>query len=183
MERTFTSINQDRYQHYSQYLGLSVHWRGERLIYCDSYKTRGSTRLPRFFGPGPIRSWLCNKRKPTTAVNYITVFVKMKFFKIWGNIMFFCWFAFFFSRQRFSAVSWPICTKFGTNVSSCMRFILRRAIYEKLKNQVTKAKKLRNFGQFLTPAVTFSLVVTKRLNIFEPNNKIWHLGCYTFQKM
>ena len=32
---------------------------------------------------------------------YITVFVKMKFFKIWGNIMFFCRFAFlsFFSPE------------------------------------------------------------------------------------
>ena len=27
--------------------------------------------------------------------HYITVFVKMKFFKIWGNIILFCWFVFF----------------------------------------------------------------------------------------
>ena len=107
----------------------------------------------------------------------------MKFFKIWGNIILFSWFAFFFSRQRFSAVSWPICTKFGTNVSSGMRFILRRAIFEKFKNQVTKAKKHRNFGQIFTPAATFSLVVTKRLKFFEKSFLRWHLDCYTFQKM
>ena len=114
---------------------------------------------------------------------YITVFVKMKFFKIWGNIIRRCWFVFFSSRQRFSAVSRPICTKFGTNVSSCMRFILRRAIFEKLKNQVTMAKKHRNFGQIFDPAVTLTLVVTKRLKFFEKSFLRWHLDSYTFQKM
>jgi len=36
-------------------------------------------------------------------------------------------------------------------------------------NQVTTAKKHRNIDQSFTPAVTFSLVVTKRLNFFETN--------------
>jgi len=64
-----------------------------------------------------------------------------------------------------------------------MRFKQTRAIFEKLKNQVTTAKKHRKIGQFLTPVVTFSLAVTKRLNIFEPDKKTYHIGCYTFQKM
>ena len=124
--------------------------------------------------------WILSR---TNKTHYITVFVKMKFFKIWGNIIRHCRFAFFFSRQRFSAVSWPICTKFGTSVSSCMRFILKRAIFEKFKNQVTKAKKHRNFGQIFTPAVTSSLVVTKRLKCFAKSLLRWHLDIYTFQKM
>ena len=101
--------------------------------------------------------------------------------------MFFCWFAFlysfFFSRQLFSAVSQPICTKFGTNVSSWLRFKQTRAIFEKFKNQVTTAKKHRNFGKIFIPVVTFSLVVTKRLKFFEKSFRAWPLGCYTFQKM
>ena len=47
-----------------------------------------------------------------------------------------------------------------------MRFILRRANFEKLKNQVTTAKKHRKIGHFSYPAVTFSLVLTKRLKFF-----------------
>ena len=102
---------------------------------------------------------------------YISVFAKMQFFKISvilcfsvGLLLYFLYI--FFSGQRFSAVSRPIRTKFGTNASSCMRFILRQAICEKLKNQVTTAKKHRNIGQIFDPAVTFSLVVTKRLKFF-----------------
>ena len=40
-----------------------------------------------------------------SSYNYITVFVKMKFFKIWGNIMFFCWFAFFLQILFLSRLS------------------------------------------------------------------------------
>jgi len=94
-------------------------------------------------------------------------FCKNAIFQNFGNIMFFRRFAFFFSGQLFSAVSQPIRTKFGTNVSSSMRLKQTRAILEKFKNQVTTAKKHRKIGHFFTPAVTFSLVVTKRLNFFE----------------
>ena len=90
---------------------------------------------------------------------------------------------FFFSRQLFSAVSRPICTKFGTNVSSWLRFKQTRAIFEKFKNQVTTAKKHRKIGQFFTPVVTFSFVVTKRLKIFEKSFQRLQLGCHSFQKM
>ena len=109
-------------------------------------------------------------------------FCKNAIFQNFGNIIFFCRFA-FFSGQLFSAVSRPICTKFGTNVSSWLRFKQARAIFEKLKNQVTTVKKHRNFGQIFIPAVTFSLVVTKRLEIFEKSFRALPLGCYTFQKM
>ena len=46
-------------------------------------------------------------------------------------------------------------------------------------SQKTKKK----IGQFFAPAVTFSLVVKKRLNFFEKSLLRWHLGCSTFQKM
>ena len=52
----------------------------------------------------------------------ITVFVKMKFVKIWGNIIRRCWFAFlsFLSGELVEAIApfaRPICMKYGTNVS------------------------------------------------------------------
>jgi len=99
-------------------------------------------------------------------------FCKNAIFQNFGNIIFFCRFAFssfsfFFSGQLFSAVSQPIYTKFGMNVSSCMRLKQTRAIFEKFKNQVTTVKKHRKNGHFFIPDVTFSLVVWKRFNIFE----------------
>ena len=100
---------------------------------------------------------------------YISVFAKMRFFKISVILCFsvgLLLYIFFFSGQLFSAVSRPIRTKFCTNTSSCMRFILRRAILEMFKNQVTRAKKHRKIGHFSDPAVTFLLVVTKRLKFF-----------------
>ena len=60
-------------------------------------------------------------------------------FQNFGNIMFFCRFHFFLQPKLFSAVSQPICTKFGTNASSCMQLKQTRAIFEMLKNQVTMA--------------------------------------------
>ena len=102
-------------------------------------------------------------------------FCKNAIFQNFGNIIFFRWFAFFFSGQLFSAVSQPICTKFWMNTSSCMRFILSRANCEKLKKP--------KIGQFFAPVVTFSLVVTKRLNFFEKSLLWWHLECCTFLKM
>ena len=88
----------------------------------------------------------------------------------------------FFSRQFFSAVSWPICTKFGTNVCSYTRFILRRAICEKLKNQVTTAKTLKNRSFFRARRHVFACcgeTVKVFLNIFLR----LPLGCHAFQKM
>jgi len=66
---------------------------------------------------------------------------------------------FFFYRQHFSAVSRPICTKFGTNMPSGMRIILNQEQCGKLKNQVTMAKKPRKICIFFNP-ITFSLVMT-----------------------
>ena len=115
---------------------------------------------------------------------YISVFAKMQFFKISVilcfsvDLLYFLYI--FFSREFFSAVCGPICTKFGTN---CMRIILRRAIFEKFKNQVTTAKKHRKIGQIFTPAIKLSLVATKQLRIFEKSYLRYHLGCYTFQKI
>ena len=43
-------------------------------------------------------------------------------------------------------------------------------------------KKHQKIGQIFTQAVTFSLVVTKRLKFFEKYFLRWHLGCYIFQK-
>ena len=80
----------------------------------------------------------------------------MQFFKISVILCFSVDLLFFFSREFFSAVSGPICTKFGANVSSCMRFILRRAILEKLKNQVTTAKKQKNRSNFRTGRHVFA---------------------------
>ena len=61
-----------------------------------------------------------------TTVNYsnITVFVKMKIFKIWVNIMLFCCVAFiyFFLRHLYPSYRSTICTKLGTNMSSCVGF-------------------------------------------------------------
>jgi hypothetical protein len=75
------------------------------------------------------------------VVYYIAVFAKMQFFKILVKIFFRSIFCLLSSRQHFSAVSGLICTKFGMNLSSCVQFILRRAVFEKVKNQVTAAKK------------------------------------------
>ena len=99
--------------------------------------------------------------------------------------MFFCRFAFFISPADFSkpSVSQPICTKFGTKASSCIGLKQPRAIFEKFKNQVTTAKKHRKIAHFFTPALTFSLAVTKRLKFFEKSFLRLPLGCYTFQKM
>ena len=98
-------------------------------------------------------------------------FSKFRYYYVFLSICFI-----FFPRELFSAVSRPIYTKFGTNVYSCTRFILSRACFEKSKNQVT-------IGQIFGPALTFSLVVTKRLKIFEKSFLLWHLGYYTFQKI
>ena len=82
-------------------------------------------------------------------------YCKNAIFQNFGNIIFFRRFAFFifffFSRQLFSAVSRPIYTKFGTNVSSWLRFKQTRAIFEKLKNQVTTAKKTSKFRSNFHP--------------------------------
>jgi len=75
--------------------------------------------------------------------NYITIFAKMLFFKISVILCFSVDFLFsFLSPANFSR---PSRTKFGTNVSSCLRFKHTRAIFEKFKNQVTTAKKLWSF--------------------------------------
>ena len=92
-------------------------------------------------------------------------------------IQFFC---FFFSRHSFSAAARPICTKFWRNVSCFPGQKMPRAIFEKLKNQVTTAKK---HSQIFIPAVTFSFVVTKRLKIFEKSFQSLPLRCHSFQKM
>ena len=116
---------------------------------------------------------------------YISVFAKMQFFKISVILCFSVdlLLYFFFSGKLFSAVSRAICTKFGMNASSCMRLKQTRAIFEKLKNQVTTTKKHINFGHFFSPVVTFSLVVMKRLKFFGKSFLRWHLDSYTFLKM
>ena len=81
---------------------------------------------------------------------YIAVFGQNAIFNNFGNIMLNCRFALYhiFSCQILSAASRPICTKFGTNVFSCMRLKQIRAIFEKLKNQITTAKNLEKIGIF-----------------------------------
>ena len=59
-------------------------------------------------------------------------FCKSAIFKI-SVILYFSVDLLFFSRQLFSAVSRPSCTKFGRNVSSSMRFIRARGTFEKFK--------------------------------------------------
>jgi len=98
-------------------------------------------------------------------------------------LCFFCWFALFFIYFFSRVVSRLICTKLGTNVSSCMQLLLNQAFDQKFKNQVTPAKKHRKIGQIFAPTVTFSLIVTKRLKFFEKSFLRWHLGFYTFQKI
>ena len=69
-----------------------------------------------------------------------------------GNIIFFlpiCFFLFFFSRQRFLAASWPICTKFGTNVSSCAWFT-EKINFEGSKTSSQREKTLKNLSFFRT---------------------------------
>jgi hypothetical protein len=94
--------------------------------------------------------WLqCCVLKPATVSLTLLYcrFCKKAIFQNFGNIMFFRRVAFFFSGELFSAVSQPISTKFGTNMRSYTRFILRRAFCEKFKNQVTTAKKSHIFSQ------------------------------------
>ena len=82
--------------------------------------------------------------------NYISVFAKMQFFKI-SVILYFSvglLFFFFFSRQILSAAARPISTKFGTHMSPCSGQKKTRAIFEKLKNQVTTAKTSKNRSIF-----------------------------------
>ena len=118
--------------------------------------------------------------RAASLYNYIAVLAKMQFFKI--LVIYFSVNLLFFCGQLFSAVSQLICTKFGTNVSSCMRLKQTRAILENFKNQVTTAKQHRKIGQFFAPAVTFSFVVKKQLNFFEKSLLRWHLGVKPFRK-
>ena len=101
---------------------------------------------------------------------YIAVFAKMQFLKISVILYFSVGLLFYFSGQLFWTVSQPICTKFGTNVSSCVGLKQTRAIFEKLQNQVTTAKTSKNRSIFRTGRHIFSRseeTVKRFLQIFS----------------
>jgi hypothetical protein len=63
--------------------------------------------------------------------------------------LFFCLhFSFFLSSQLFPAVSWSIFTKFGMNLSSCMRFKQTMAIFEKFKTRSQRPIKIEKLSIF-----------------------------------
>ena len=87
-------------------------------------------------------------------------FVKMKFFKIWGNIILFCWFAFFFFFFFTPAnVSQPFLDQFAPNLAQTCRLACDLYWGEQFskssKTRSQRPKKHRNVGQFFAPAVTF----------------------------
>jgi len=73
---------------------------------------------------------------------------------------------FFFSGELVEPIAWPICTKFGTNMSlqaaSSLEFFSK--FWKKSKTRSRRAKSIK-IGQIFLPAVTFLLAVTKRLKL------------------
>ena len=110
---------------------------------------------------------MLHKVEKLTKISIFSTFLYCRFcknaiFQNFGNVIFFCRFA-FFSPDNFSQLS---LNRYAPNLARMCRLASDKTddvIFEKFKNQVTTAKKHRKIGQFFAPAVTFSLVVKKRL--------------------
>jgi len=95
-----------------------------------------------------------------------------------GNIIFFlpiCFFLFFFSRQRFLAASWPICTKFGTNVSSCAWFT-EKINFEGSKTSSQREKTLKNRSFFSHSPSRFARTIYSAIRFTKQNCLIFLLN-------
>ena len=127
-------------------------------------------------------SWDSPLKLAKTAYNYIAVFAKMQFFKISVILCFsvdllYFFYLFFLPRTFLS--------RFSTDLHQIWHeCVLLHAIYNdesdfwKVQKPGHNGKKHRKIGQIFAPAVTISLVVTKRLKIFEKSFLRWHLGCF-----